>query len=203
MEIIVMSVGSVFALFFLFIGWRNFKTNRNALKREKKLLDRLIPLLDKLEADELPGSEMIQELADDPFTRERLYFILTENELGHFFPEEYLNHQSAAESALVYWLNHGNELGDSPAEMIFMATVYREIEHEQIQVVYYVFKFRENNPSPGSHEWMVGIAGPYIAEEEPYTHAPGTFSTFEDYESKSPEEHVDWLHNMMLKKGLI
>jgi hypothetical protein len=201
MEIVVISVGGVFALLFLFIGWRNFKSNRNSLKREKKLLDRLIPLLKKLEVDELPSQDLVDELAEDPFTRDRLYFILSENDLAQFFPEKYLNHEAAAESALVYWLNHGNELGESPSEIIFTEKVSRFIESQKAEGEYYVFKFKESDPPENAPEWMVGIAGPYIPSEPPYTYAPGTFSTFEDYHSKSPDEHVDWLHSMMTEKG--
>ena len=190
------------AALFLFIGWRNYASKRASLNRERRLLDLLLPVLKSFEANETPDQNLINELAADPFTRDRLYYILSENESENLFPQEYINHEAAAESALVYWLNHGNELGASPTQIVFTEKRSRYIESQDVDVEYYLFKFQEEVPEGEESIWMIGIAGPYIPSEPPYTFAPGTFSTFIEYDSKTPAEHVDWLHEMMQKKGM-
>ena len=201
MNLAITILGGGMALLFLFIGWRNYATRRSSLNREKRLLELLLPILKSFEENERPDQKLINELAEDPFTRDRLYYILSENNAEDLFPEAYLNHLAAAESALVFWLNHGNELGASPTEIIFTEKRSRYLENKNTDVEYYLFKFREETEEETPY-WMVGIAGPYLASEPPYTFAPGTFSTFREYDSQTPDEHVDWLHEMMQKKGM-
>lgn len=43
---------------------------------------------------------------------------------------------------------------------------------------------------------MAGVAGPYMTAAELAPYGAGTFSQFEAYDSRSPEEHVKFIHEL-------
>lgn len=204
MQITFYIIGGLVGLLIIFLVYRYWATLKATQKRDKDIFDKVKPVIEALENQNVFDEELINRLADDSATRGILYSILEEHNRLELFPNKYMDFKSGAESSLVYWLLHPNELGDRPDQIEYIQTVSRaqEIDNEKQKLDYYVFKFKMNPPHWASKDgWTVGVAGPYIKDSEPYDFAPGTFSTFEKFESKSPDEHVGWVHETMNKKG--
>ena len=158
-------------------------------------------MIEAVENGRYPDPALIQELADDAASRTFLYVVLDGHDKLDLFPEKYDNFISSAEAALVYWLLHPNELGVRPEKIKFMKKVeiVHEIKEKEEKLQFYVFKFKEK---AAEGEWEAGVAGPYVASSNPYDFAPGTFSLFETYDSKSPKEHAESVHELCLKKKM-
>ncbi|NLG29401.1 MAG: hypothetical protein GX557_15945 [Chloroflexi bacterium] len=62
----------------------------------------------------------------------------------------------------------------------------------------YVFRFRTFEPDwVAKGGWMAGVAGPYLRGGEPATSAPGTFSSFETWDSKTADEHAGSIEDLL------
>jgi hypothetical protein len=68
-----------------------------------------------------------------------------------------------------------------------------------VELEYLVYRFFGDGDN---EEALVGVSGPFWKGQDPYYGYPGTFSTFNEYSSKTPEEHVEWVHTTMVKKGV-
>ena len=66
---------------------------------------------------------------------------------------------------------------------------------------YYVFRFRTYPPHWMAEDgWLAGVAGPFLRKDAPSTTAYGeTFSTFEPWDSATPEEHVGEIHDIIAR----
>jgi hypothetical protein len=201
MKILLISVGGVVGLIILFVVWRLLATFQATRSRDSKLSEQIEPLIRKLQSGNTPEAAEIAGLAQRPETRRGLYEALKSLGREDLFPEQYRTIQAAAEADLVCWLLHPNELGAVPDALELMTIAKREYRNKYLE--YYVFRYKMNDPHWAAKDgWMVGISGPYAKHTGLYSWAPGTFSTFDSYESKTPEEHVDWLHETMIKKGM-
>lgn len=122
------------------------------------------------------------EIAADSEVRNWFYINLEMLEKADIFPEKYKNQKCFAESNMVDWLVYPTELGRVP-DYIELMNIFNNEEEE-----YYLFRFKCDNDEDG---WMAGVSGPYDKNEIPTTSAGGyTFSHFEKWESKTPEEHL-------------
>lgn len=205
MQTVLYIIGGLIGLIVIFIVYRYWATIKATQKRDRYVLEQIQPIIDAIDNKTTIDTELIKQLADDPAIRGNLYYILIEHNQTDLFPEQYKNFKSGAESSLVYWLLHPNELGSRPDHIEFVQKVEKEVEidHEQQLFDYYVFKFKMNPPHwAAKEEWTVGIVGPYIKGKERQDFTASAFSTFERFDSKSPEEHVGWVHEMMKQKGL-
>ncbi|UTW66974.1 hypothetical protein KFE94_02335 [bacterium SCSIO 12643] len=205
MQIILYIIGGLIGLIVIFLIYRYWATIKASQKRDKDIFEKVKPLINSLDKKTTIDHELINKLANDPGTRGILYSILEEHNKTNLFPDKYNNFKSSAESSLVYWLLHPNELGDRPDQIEYVQKVTREqeVNNKNQKLDYYVFKFKMNPPHWAADDgWTIGIAGPYDNDNVPYDFAPGTFSSFEKFDSKSPDEHVDWLHGTLNKKGL-
>ncbi len=204
MEIVLYILGGIAGLIIIFIVYRYWTTIKATQKRDRDIFEKVKPVIDTFDNGLEPNKELIQKLAEDDASRGALYSILKNQDRTAIFPNKYKNFLSSAEASLVFWLLHPNELGNRPDYIEFVKTVQKEQEMKgQIRTLdYYVFKFKMEEPHWAAKDgWMVGVAGPYLDDSEPYDFAPGTFSTFEKFASKSPKEHVNWVHDTMNKKG--
>ncbi len=57
---------------------------------------------------------------------------------------------------------------------------------------YYLFRFRTHPPHWAAKDgWTAGVSGPFLGKNSPSTESYGdTFSSFEEWDSKQPDEHV-------------
>lgn len=201
MTILLIIVGSVLGLIVLFVVWRLIATVRATGKRDRLIYGHVAPIVDALNAGLTPDEKEIARLAQRKDTRRALYEALKEHGKEAHFPRRYLNVEAAAEADMVYWLLHPNELGSAPDEIELMTRVKRR--EEGVEIEYFVYRYRMHEPHWAAADgWTVGISGPYLEGSPLYSWAPGTFSTFEKYDSKTPDEHVDWVHDTMMNKGM-
>jgi hypothetical protein len=144
------------------------------------------------------GASFISDVAKDAEVRTTFYEILEEIGRENLFPKAYYNQESFAESNLVNWLTFPTELGRTPNDISLAKVVKRDMivmiddVGVEKEVSYYVFKFKSTHPDWESQGWMVGVSGYYLNENQPQLYPSGyTFSTFDPFEGKTPEEHVD------------
>jgi hypothetical protein len=134
----------------------------------------------------------IEEVAASPEMRNWIYDRLRKIGKEDLFPKKYRTQAAFAESNMVDWLAYPTELGRVPSEIELMKVVSMDLAAPEGVCDYYVFRFRTNPPHESAKEgWLAGMAGPFQQKESPTTNALGhTFSGFEKWESRTPEEHV-------------
>jgi hypothetical protein len=186
-----------------FVAWRYFATISGGLRRTADINRRVDAVLAPLRTGGEPDLDQIRVMAEDPATRNTLRESLTALNQPGLSPAEYATEEARAESELVFWLRHPNELADSPSEIERMERQTRPISGGE--VAYYVFRYRTHPPHWAANDgWMVAVAGPYPASgtEGPELH-PTAFSTFKPYADATPTEHVDWFHDMLRQRGML
>jgi hypothetical protein len=137
-------------------------------------------------------SQHIRDLAASDEVRGWLYTRLKELGKSEMFPEEHYTQAAFARSDMVQWLIYPTELGRVPDQIELMKVVSADTGTPDGILDYYVFRFRTHPPHWASeHGWTAGVSGPYLRSQAPSVTAPsGTFSSFEPWDSKTPEEHV-------------
>jgi len=203
MSVIAIIFGGATGALFLYVAYRKWNLNRATQKRDREIFEKTKPIIEALENQQEPDLGLIQELADDPAARTFVFVLLDGHGKLDLFPEKYDNFISSAEAALVYWLLHPNELGVRPRFIEFAKKVKikHQFKEEKETLEYYVFKFKEKTDKDlNENPWIVGVVGPYLSTSNPYDFVPGTFSTFEAFDSKKPKEHAEWVHEMCLEK---
>jgi hypothetical protein len=196
-------VGVIVGLVVLFIVWRLVATVKASQRRTEKIEEKIASVTNALEEGREPSVQEVNGFAANPETRNTLYEALSIHDRLDLFPNEYRAREAMAEADLVFWLCHPNELGSAPDEIEMMSTVTRDSGTRLGRVDFVVFRYRVHAPHWAAEDgWMAGVAGPYVSGEEPTPVRPGTFSTFDPYDSKSPQEHAEFCHQMMVKKGM-
>ena len=175
-----------------------------ANKRQEKKADKYLEPIYNSIGEGKPDTDSITQCANDPCRRVHVYTLLVQLGRLDLFPAEFVNQQSIAESQLVNWLEHPNELKNPPDEIELVKIVTLPGEEPVGPINYYLFKFRTFEPHWAAHEgWMAGVAGPYPARSNDIHVFPGgTFSELDAFDSKTPEEHVKFLHGKMLVRKL-
>jgi hypothetical protein len=141
------------------------------------------------------GQDVPQDAIDDAAaaaeTRRWLYRDLVKMNQAQRFPKKYLTREAMAESDMVDWLTYPTELGRAPDEIELMKTLPGPTPPDGGPTDLYVFRFRTREPHPAAAKgWLAGVAGPYPREGTAPEDFGGTFSTFEPWDAKSPEEHA-------------
>lgn len=181
----------IVAIVVALIVWRMWATVAGGRRSYGRLSARIEPVLKRLAAGEDPEPADLERFARDRDTRKVLYDALAQHQKLALFPSRYLTAEALAEADLVVWLNHPNELAAVPDEIELMATLPVAAAGLEDQR-YFVFRYRTNPPHWAAKDgWLAGVAGPYPADgASASSSAPGTFSRFERYDSKTPEDHV-------------
>jgi len=192
-------IGAIAAVIIGFIWWRYTSVARGARQRDEKILPLLDPLGEKLAAGKTPARDEIESLAKNPATRSFLYEILKHFERLDLFPAEYRSEIAQAEAKLVYWMMHPNELQDAPHETELAETITRQVEGESCR--FHVFRYRMPNGHWAGDDWLLGLAGPFIDNNPPYSGVAGAFSRCDKYGEVQPAELVDWFIGMARRKS--
>lgn len=134
----------------------------------------------------------IEKVAASSEARRWLFEKLKEMSKDHLFPEGYRTQEALAESCMVDWLCFPTELARVPDEIQLMKVF--TFENEDGVFDYFIFRFRSDNSDWKQSGWMAGVAGPFPKRDEPTTEdRGGTFSSFESWESRTPEQHLEHL----------
>lgn len=144
-------------------------------------------------------SSMIRDVARSAEMRTFLYEEFVKLNRASLFPEEFRTQEAFAESDMVNWLIYPTELGRVPDEIELMKVVSIDTGTVDGFIDYYVFRFRTYPPHWAAKDnWMAGVSGPFIRKDAPSTKSYGeTFSLFESWDSKTPEEHVGNIQEIM------
>ena len=198
-SVIGVVIASLCALVGGFVVWRLWATYSGGVNVYAALASRIEPVERRLEAGQDPDPSDLLRLARDRETRRVLYDALEYYGRLSLFPAEYLTRDAMAEADLVLWLAHPNELRAPPDEIELTAVVPAPGDEFAGQS-YCVFRYRMVLPHPGSEDgWLAGVAGPY-KDGTIRPSAPGTFSRFEQYDSRTPEEHVRVTHQVVIER---
>ncbi len=182
----------VSALFIAFITWRLLSVRIGMRKRDEKLLEALNPIAERLSEGRSVEQAEIAALAKKPEYRPLLHKMLTNFDRIGLFPTEYLSFSAQGEGLLAYWMMHPNELQAAPSEMELVEALDREQNGEPVK--FHVYRYR----MPAGHwaekdGWLLGLAGPFIESDVPYSGMPGAFSRCGDKEGEiQPAALVDW-----------
>lgn len=145
----------------------------------------------------VPHSEF-EKIAGSAETRNWLYKRLVKLERSELFPEAFFSQKAFAESDMVNWLIFPTELARVPDEIELMKIVSIPTPRNG-PLDYYVFRYRTHAPHWAAKAgWTAGIAGPYLQKNAPSQKSYGdTFSSFDPWESKTPEEHVGNIRELL------
>lgn len=203
MSFVFALLGVLLALVAGFVLWRIVATVLASQRRTDAIMAEIRSVTSVLEQGRPPRTEDIHTYAARPDTRNTLLETLHEHGQEALFPSEYATAQAIAESDLVFWLCHPNELQAPPDEIEWIGAFRRTLEPGRRTGTYHLFRYRVKPPHWAAPDgWMAGVAGPHLDGEEPPPAAPGTFSRFEAWDSRTPDEHVDATHQLMLQKGV-
>jgi hypothetical protein len=203
LEIVALVIGGILTLVVAFVLWRIVATIAASQRRTDRILAEIAPVTEALQGGREPSNEHIQRFAAEPSTRNMLLEALREHRREELFPREYATAEAMAESDLCFWLCHPNELQQPPDEIECMGRFTRTLQPSALSGSYYLFRFRVKPPHWAADDgWMAGVAGPHVEGQEPEPAAPGTFSTFYAYDSKTPDAHVDEVHAIMVARAV-
>jgi hypothetical protein len=115
------------------------------------------------------------------------------------YPEKHRTQAAFAEADMVDWLTFPTELGRVPDKIELMKVVSVDTGLPGGVYDYYLFRFCTHEPHWAAKDgWMAGVSGPFRRKDLPTPASLGdTFSTFTKWESKTPEEHVGDIHELM------
>ena len=200
MKIVFIIIISVFLVICLFVCWRHYATLQGQRKLDSLIMSQISPIVSMIQSGGPIETDRILDIAKRPETRSTLFRALHEINRPELFPREYSELWQIAESDLVTWLMHPNELGVSPDEIV-LAKEIDWIEGNPTQKYrFFIFKFRISPPHWTSDKgWMAGVAGPYWDGELPLVSPPCVFSRFEPFDSATSEEHLKKTEKLLLK----
>lgn len=172
-------------------------------RQKKQARAKLAPVMDAVDAGREPDPAAVRALAADPQTRNALYDALAEAGKAAVFPPEFRTREAYAESDLVYWLSHPNELQKVP-DQIQLAQVVA-VPSDAGPVEYYLFRFRTSEPHFAAKKgWMAGVSGAYARGGGVPAEAPGgTFSELEPFDARTPQDHVRMFHEKAVAAGAL
>jgi hypothetical protein len=143
--------------------------------------------------------EDVREVAASAEMRNWLYDRLEELGKLDLYPEEFRTQEAFAESDMAGWLTFGTELGRAPDEIELMKVVSEDVGAPYDIMDWYLFRYRTFPPHWSAEKgWMAGVSGPFKRQDAPSTMSYGdTFSTFDSWDSKTPDEHVRDIQELM------
>lgn len=141
-------------------------------------------IVSMLKKNQLPPPEAMQLAADSLETRVPLYNQLVRLERLDLFPANLLTFESFAAASMAEWLLYPSELGYEPTRLELIAKVSGT--NEGAEVIMCLWKVVAEDRSAfaaasGAYEANAPI-GPISGND--------TFSTFAEWESRSPDEHL-------------
>jgi len=198
LRMLLIGVGSLVALVAAFVAWRIYATIAGGARAYKARLAAIEPITSALSNGRQPLDEDLQRFARARVTRQVLFEYLRDASKGDLFPVEFRTWPALAEANLVSWLCHPNELQSAPDEIELMATLPAP---GSTAMHYFLFRYKVHPPHWAAKDgWMAGVAGPYDLTKDPEPYGPGTFSRFEAFDSRTPEEQVAIHHRLVIER---
>ena len=120
----------VILLIIIFIVYRLVAVKRQNNELNDERFERIKPLYDKLESDQLVSQIEVLPFAQNMMTREMAFQLLSDHEKTHLFPTEFNTLIAAAESNLANWLEFPTELDACPDEIEHIERVTFDFDGE-------------------------------------------------------------------------
>jgi hypothetical protein len=135
--------------------------------------------------------ELIERIAADSECRQWVFNNLNSLKKPELFPDKYKTQKALAESDMVNWLIFPTELARKPDSIELMKIIEVDSKSNDGIVEFYLFRFKSNHEPWLNEGWLTGVSGYYRKNDEPTTSSYGyTFSSFEKWDSKTPDEHL-------------
>ncbi len=184
------------------IGYLDASEVRGVLRKCLTLRDtklKYFAAMHLLRLGETVDAGQIAPLAADGEVRGFMHDKLTSMGKLALMPAKYRTQEALAEANMVQWLVYPTELARVPDEIELMATVAAGKTNKD--EVIYLFRFRTQPPHwAAKNGWMTGIAGPFPRGGPPSATGGGyTFSSFQKWESATPDEHVKAIVDLLDK----
>lgn len=146
---------------------------------------------------EVPRNSLVS-IAASPEMRICLYSYLRSLEKAALFPEQYYNQAAFAEADMVNWLSFPSELGRVPDEIQLTNVISADAGPPHGVLDWYLFRFRCLETEGTADAWLAGVSGPFLRKNAPTTEGGGdTFSSFVEWDTKTPEEHVGDIRHLL------
>ncbi len=199
MEYVIATV--IVVLLAAFVWWRNTSVVRGARQRNQKILPLIDPIGEKLAAGKQPSIEEIESVANKSYARPYLYEVLKHFERLDLFPKHFTTPEAQAESKLVFWMMHPNELQDAPETIKLAEKVTRKLDGEMAG--FYVFRYQMTDGHWAAKDgWLLGLSGPFFKNDVPYSGVAGAFSRCGDKDGEvNPDELVDWYIEVAIRNS--
>jgi|688.fasta_scaffold282338_1 hypothetical protein len=145
-------------------------------------------------------SAIVNEIAADVESRKWFFENLQSLRKESIFPSRYKTQEAFAESDIINWLLYPTELGRMPDAIELMQVVQVDSESDDGMVEFYLFRFKSNHEDWIDNGWMAGVSGYFPVKFKPSVDSYGyTFSTFEKWDAKIPDEHVKEIRDLIKK----
>lgn len=174
--------------------YRFYSVKRQSGVLYEKRFERIKALYEKLENGDPITADEVKPYAENLLTRKTAFQMLADKDKTNLFPNEFKTIVLGAESDLCNWLEFPTELGTCPDEIEHVEEVVFEMDKEK--AIYQVFKFRMDEPHWAAKKgWLLGVAGPYFEDSEPYDNTVATFSRMKNkFGEVEPEVEALWVH---------
>ncbi|MBI5386892.1 MAG: hypothetical protein HZA90_19645 [Verrucomicrobia bacterium] len=172
-----------------------------SVRQRRGLYAKIKPVIADLEKGRVVPTEQLEQLAADAETRNLLRRELQRIGRSELFPQRYGSLAAMAESDLVVWLLHPNELAAKPDQIEVAKVIERQEGTPSKTDVFFVFRFRTLPPHWHAKDgWMAGVAGPYVEGEDDDRLERIVFSRFEAFDKRTPEEHLVEIEKLVSRK---
>jgi len=197
----IYAFSAVGILIVAFIWWRYTSVARGARQRDDKLLAVLDPLAQRLSKKEPVTAEEISGLCAQPQYRPMLYQMLKHFERLDLFPADATSIGAQGAGVLAYWMMHPNELQGAPSEIEMVEEIEKVVQGEHAKFLVYRYRMPPGHWA-ANDGWILGLAGPFVATDVPYSGLAAGFSRCGDkYGEVKPAELIDWFVEMVTRKS--
>jgi hypothetical protein len=183
----VLGVTAALGVSLYLLLWLNLM--RAESSADEKVLDTARSAVDAVRKDRPDAREIVARSAEVPLIRNYLYVELKQMGKADLFPISCRTVEKVAESSMVRWLAHANELNGVPSKIELISRV--SVRRAEGTGAVFFFRFRSEPPHWAARKgWMMGIAGAYWDGEELPEVASGTFSQFIPLDEMPVEKQI-------------
>lgn len=161
---------------------------------------KMFAVISLLKLNQSVDKDILNTIAADAESRKWFYDNLVMLRKENLFPPKFKTQEAFAESDMINWLIYPTELGRTPDAIELMKVVEVDSHGEDGIVEFYLYKFKSDHVDWKDDGWMSGVSGYFPKKDKPSTTVYGyTFSAFEPWDNKTPDEHVKYIQELISK----
>jgi hypothetical protein len=172
-------------------------------QQRKNVRWKLAPIIAVLMAGKAVDPAAIAELAADAEFRNDLFEEMDRFGQAALFPAQYRTLEAFAESVIVSWLAHPNELRKAPDAIEMLGKHFVESETAEGRFAYFLYRFRVEPPHFAADKgWIAGVCGPFLdAPDAPLIAPLGLFSDMQPFDQVDVVEYIRLFHAAAQRNG--